>query len=95
MAAYLIASIDVHDVAGFEEYRTRVTPVVEAYGGRYLVRTDRLAPLEGAQPRGRLVMLEFPSMDVAQSFYRSADYATLMQQRQASATSDIVLVEGC
>ena len=95
MAAYLIASIDVHDAAGFEAYRTRVTPVVEAYGGRYLVRTDRLEPLEGAQPRGRLVMLEFPSIDAARSFYRSADYAPLLRQRQASAAADIVLVEGC
>ena len=95
MAAYLIASIDVHDAAGFEEYRTRVTPVVEAYGGRYLVRTDKMEPLEGAQPRGRLVMLEFPSIDAARSFYRSADYAPLLRRRLASAAADIVLVEGC
>lgn len=95
MTAYLIASIDVHDAAGFEAYRTQVTPVVEAHGGRYLVRTDRLEPLEGEQPRGRLVMLEFPSIDAARSFYRSADYAPLLRLRQASAAADIVLVEGC
>lgn len=95
MAAYLIASIDVHDAAGFEEYRTHVTPMVEAYGGRYLVRTDKMEPLEGAQPRGRLVMLEFPSIDAARSFYRSADYAPLLRRRLASAAADIVLVEGC
>lgn len=95
MPAYLIASIDVHDPAGFEEYRTRVTPVVEAHGGRYLVRTDKLEPLEGTEPRGRMVVLEFPSLDAARGFYRSADYAPLLRQRLASATADIVLVEGC
>ena len=94
MPAYLVAQIDVHDPAGFEEYRARVGPVVQAYGGRYMVRTDRLEPLEGAEPRGRLVILEFPSMDAARSFYRSADYAPLLQQRLASTASDIVLVEG-
>lgn len=95
MAAYLIASIDVQDAAGFEEYRSRVTAVVEAYGGRYLVRTAMVEPLEGAQPRGRLVMLEFPSISAARSFYHSPDYAPLLRQRLASATADIVLVEGC
>jgi uncharacterized protein (DUF1330 family) len=95
MPAYLIAQIDVHDPAGFEKYRTRVTPVVEAHGGRYLVRTDSLERLEGAEPKQRLVILEFPSMDAAQSFYRSVDYAPLLRQRLASATSDIVLSEGC
>lgn len=95
MPAYLVAQIDVHDPAGFEEYRARVAPVVNAYGGRYVVRTDQLELLEGAEPKGRLVILEFPSMDAARSFYRSADYAPLLQRRLASAASDIVLAEGC
>ena len=95
MPAYLVAQIDVRDPAGFEEYRARVAPVVEAYGGRYLVRTDQMELLEGAAPRGRLIILEFPSVNAAQGFYRSADYAPLLRQRLASAASDIVLVEGC
>ncbi len=94
MPAYLIAQIDVRDPAGFEDYRTRVAPVIEMYGGRYLVRTGELERLEGAEQHRRLVILEFPSMDAAQGFYRSADYAPLLRQRQASAASNIALVEG-
>ncbi len=95
MPAYLVAHIDVHDPAGFEEYRTRVVPVVEAHGGRYLVRAGALETLEGAEQQRRLVILEFPSMDAARGFYHSADYAPVLQRRLATATSDIVLVEGC
>ena len=95
MPAYLVARIDVHDPAGFEEYRARVAPVVEAHGGRYLVRTDQFGLLEGAAPGGRLIILEFPSTEAAQNFYRGADYQPLLRQRMASAASDIVLVEGC
>lgn len=94
MPAYLVAQIDVHDPAGFEQYRAHVMPVIEAYGGRYLVRTNELETLEGAEPKGRLVILEFPSMDAARRFYRGADYAPLLRQRLASTASDIVLVEG-
>lgn len=95
MPAYLVAHIDVHDPAGFEEYRTRVVPVVEAHGGRYLVRAGALETLEGAEQQRRLVILEFPSMDAARGFYHSADYAPVLQRRLATATSDIALVEGC
>ena len=72
----------------------RSCPVVAAYGGRYMVRTNQLETLEGAEPKGRLVILEFPSMDAARGFYRSADYAPLRRQRLASTASNIVLVEG-
>jgi len=34
-------------------------------------------------------------MDAARGFYHSADYAPVLQRRLATATSDIVLVEGC
>ncbi len=93
MPAYLVAQIDVHDPARFEEYRAHVAPVVEAYGGRYLVRTDRLERLEGTEPKGRLVILEFPSIDAARSFYLSTEYAPLLTQHMASTASDILLAE--
>ncbi len=92
--AYLVAHIEVHDPAGFDEYRTRVAPVVEAFGGRYLVRGGALETLEGAEQQRRVVVIEFPSMDAARSFYHSPAYAPVLQRRLDSAASDIVLVEG-
>ncbi len=94
MPAYLVAHIDVHDPAGIEGYRSRVTPVIEAFGGRYLVRGGALETLEGPEQRRRLVVIEFPSMDAARSFYHSEAYAPVLQMRLASAASDVVLVEG-
>lgn len=95
MPAYLVAHVDVHDATGFEQYRIQVMPVVAAYGGRYLVRGGALETLEGAEQQRRLVILEFPSMSAAQSFYHSPEYAPVLQLRLDSAASDIVLVEGC
>lgn len=92
--AYLVAHIEVHDPAGFEEYRSRVVPVLEAFGGRYLVRGGALETLEGAEQRRRMVVIEFPSMDAARGFYHSPAYAPVLQRRLDSAASDIVLVEG-
>jgi uncharacterized protein (DUF1330 family) len=35
MAAYLIAEHVLTDAAKFEEYRTRVAPMIAKHGGRY------------------------------------------------------------
>lgn len=77
MAGYLIANIDVTDPAKFEEYREKVVPVIEKFGGRYLVRGSDVRRLEGNLPLHRLVVLEFPTLETAQRFYDSAEYQPL------------------
>lgn len=94
MTAYLIANVDVRDRDMFEAYRERVPPVIEKFGGRYLVRGGELHPVEGNLGLKRLVVLEFPSMEAARRFYDSPDYAPLLKLRSDSTASDIVLVEG-
>jgi uncharacterized protein (DUF1330 family) len=94
MPGYLIANIDVIDPAGFERYRTEVPPVIAQFGGRYIVRGAELRHAEGAMPLKRLVILEFPTLDVVRAFYDSAEYAPLLALRLASTRSEVVLVEG-
>ncbi|MGG5820477.1 DUF1330 domain-containing protein [Falsiroseomonas sp. HW251] len=94
MPAYLIANIEVTDRAAFERYRAAVPAVIAAHGGRYLVRGGEYRPLEGSLPLKRLVILEFPSMEAAQGFYDSPDYAPLLKLRLDSTASDVVIVEG-
>lgn len=94
MSAYLIANIDVTDLAGFEEYRAGVPAVIAQYGGRYLVRGGAISAVEGVSPFKRLVVLEFPTMDTLKAFYHSPEYAPLLQLRMAASTGEVVLVEG-
>ena len=94
MPAYLVARIDVRDAAGFDAYREAVTPVIAAHGGRYLVRGGEMDVLEGPPPPGRLVVVEFPTMGAARTFYASGDYAPVLKLRTGSTVSEVVLVEG-
>ena len=41
MAAYLIADHVITDPAKFDEYRTKATPIIARYGGRYLTKGGR------------------------------------------------------
>jgi uncharacterized protein (DUF1330 family) len=94
MAAYVIAEIEVTDPAAYEDYRKQVPAVVSKYGGKFVVRGGRIEALEGGWSPKRLVVLEFPSMEQAQKWYRSSDYAPLIKLRQKASRGKIVMVEG-
>jgi uncharacterized protein (DUF1330 family) len=95
MAGYLIGNIEVTDPAKFEEYRQKVVPVIEKFGGRYLVRGGDACRLEGNLPLHRLVVSEFPTLEAAKQFCDSAEYQPILKLRLAFTRSDMVLVQGC
>ena len=94
MAAYLIGDIEVTDAALYDDYRKQVAATVQKYGGRFVVRGGTVQPLEGGWSPKRLVLLEFPSMEQAQKWYRSDEYAPLIALRQRASRGKLVLVEG-
>ncbi len=94
MAAYVIAEIDITDPAGYEEYRRQVPGVITKYGGKYIVRGGKVESMEGGWQPKRLAVVEFPSMDQAQKFYRSAEYAPLIKLRQKASRGKLIIVDG-
>ena len=94
MAAYVIGEIEVTDPALYEEYRRQVMAVVTRYGGKFLVRGGKVETLEGGWAPSRFVALEFPSMEQAQKWYRSPEYAPLIELRQKASRGKLILVEG-
>jgi uncharacterized protein (DUF1330 family) len=94
MAAYVIGEIEVTDPATYEDYRKQVPAVVTKYGGRFVVRGGKVETLEGGWSPKRIVVLEFPSMEQAQKFYRSAEYAPLIKLRERASRGKLILVEG-
>ena len=94
MAAYVIGEIEVTDQATYDEYRKQVAATVEKHGGRFVVRGGKVEPLEGGWSPKRLVVLEFPSMQKALAWYRSAEYAPLIKLRQQASRGKLVAVDG-
>jgi uncharacterized protein (DUF1330 family) len=50
--------------------------------------------LEGEWPREKLIIAEFPSMERAQQWWDSQEYAEPKALRQARADSESVIVQG-
>ncbi len=94
MTAYLLAMIDVHDGAGYEEYREKVPAMIARHGGDYLVRGGAADVVEGAWPAGRIVVLEFPDYAAAQAFIADPDYQPIAAIRHRTTASHLWLVDG-
>ena len=94
MAAYFIAQLEITDPAGFDEYRKLVAPLVDKYGGKYVVRGGAIEPIEGDWAPKRLVILEFESVERVKQWHDSEDYRPVMEMRHKSAITNAVIVEG-
>jgi uncharacterized protein (DUF1330 family) len=95
MPAYCIfENIDITEPARLEDYKQRVGPVVQRFGGRYVVLGGQVAPKEGDWKPGFLVMIEFPSLAQAEQWYHSADYEPLRRLRLSAGHFNAVFVEG-
>jgi uncharacterized protein (DUF1330 family) len=94
VSAYVIADLDVKDEREFREYARKVPDTIAKYGGRYLVRSGKFEVVEGSWRPKRIVVLEFPSMEAARSWYDSEEYRPLKELRIRCAPTDGVLVEG-
>ena len=94
MAAYIVVQVDIKDPERFAEYRTMVPATLEKYGGRFLVRGGAHETLEGDWSPKRLVVLEFDSVEKAKGWWDSEEYREPKALRQASADTQLVVVEG-
>jgi uncharacterized protein (DUF1330 family) len=94
MSAYLIGEIEVTDPAAYEDYRKQVLAVVTQYGGKFIVRGGKVDSKEGGWKPQRMIALEFPSMEQAQKWYHSPEYAPLITLRQKASQGKLIIVEG-
>ena len=94
MPAYLIARIHVTDPVRYQDY-TKLTPAAIAkYGGRFIVRGGAVTSLEGPPENDRVVVIEFPSLERARTFWSSPEYGEAKAKRAGAATGQFLLVDG-
>ena len=94
MAAYVINDMEVTDAVTFDEYRKLSPATVTLYGGRFLARGGATLTFEGSWSPKRLVILEFPSVERAQAWLESPEYAPARKLRQMSTRSNLIITEG-
>lgn len=93
MVAYWIAHVTVTDEAEYKKYAALATGAIAAHGGEFLARGGRHIQLEGTD-RPRNVVVRFPSLDAAESCYRSDAYQAALVHANGAAIRDLVIMEG-
>jgi uncharacterized protein (DUF1330 family) len=94
MPAYVVVEIEIRDAETYRRYKEMAPASIARYGGRYLVRGAPVQCLEGEWDSPRFVLLEFPDAERARAWWSSPEYAPAKALRQASAGTDMILVEG-
>lgn len=90
----MISDITVLNAEAFETYRMRAAPVIAKYGGRYLARNGEVRVLEGEWHPRTMVVVEFPSLEQAEAWYRSPEYAHALEVRDVALKRNLILVDG-
>lgn len=91
--AYYLSEFELTDPEGIRPYSAAVESTFTPFGGRYVVRGGKVASLEG-EPTKRVIMIEFPSMEMAQAWYDSPKYQEIRPIRHKSAKSRVFIMEG-
>lgn len=92
--AYVIAEIDVKNLEGYRDYVAAAFPVIQQYGGRFLVRGGSAIAVEGRPPAQRVMVIEFESLEQAKKFEYSKEYTAIAQLRRRTSDSRLMIVEG-
>ncbi len=95
MSAYMIVDITINDACLYAQYVEAVRPIVEAFGGRYLVRGGQAIALAGDWTPERVVVVEFPSLDRLRECLASPEYRRIASLREQSTTGRAIAVEDC
>lgn len=90
---YLIAQVRVYNPAEYEKFKRTVDPMVERYGGKFLVKSRDGEQREGSL-QGLTVILEFESLAAATRFYESDEYQEARLTRTKYTETSALLVEG-
>jgi uncharacterized protein (DUF1330 family) len=94
MKAYVIVDVDIKDPVRYEDYKKLTPASLVPFDGKFVVRGGQAETLEGSWSPGRLVVLEFPSLDKAKAWWSSEGYAPAKALRQSASTTEMIVVEG-
>lgn len=94
MPAYLLIEIEIHDRDTYFQYIEKARPIVESYGGHYLIRGGKVTPLFGDWIPERIILIQFPSQEDIERCFSSKEYLKIAKLRENSTKTRSVILEG-
>ena len=94
MTAYFISDASVRNPAALPLFRERAAASIAHYGGRYIAREESVETIEGNWAPKVVIIIEFPTLERARTWYRSKEYASALAVRDQAISRHLILVDG-
>ena len=96
MSCYFIVDTYIDQEKGrgmYDDYIGKVKPIVEGFGGAYLVRTENITSLHPKRTPQRVIIIRFPSRQALDACFSSEAYRKIMHERINSVDARALIVE--
>ena len=94
MSGFAIFNIEIKKPEQYKEYIEKVKPIVEMYGGEYVVKAGETTIVEGTWTYPRTVVIKFPSYEKALEWYNSDLYKPVKELRQKNSEGNLIIIKG-
>ena len=78
----------------YEKYIDEVKPIVEFYGGKYILRSSKVESLNENRMPDRCIVIKFPSREAIDECFSSESYRKIMANRVNNVDGRAIIVEG-
>lgn len=93
--AYYVATNQVKDKDHYlNDFAAKMTPLITAAGGQFIVRGGAAQELKGAPPKSRIVIIRFDNMNKLMDWFKSPQVTDLQKIGSKYATIEAFAVEG-
>jgi len=96
MATYLILSVDIleaDDRKAYDEYIEKVVPVVEMFGGKYILKSEKISTFLGGWKPDRIIIIEFENEKQITNYITSKEFQSIMGLREGAVDTKGIIVE--
>jgi uncharacterized protein (DUF1330 family) len=90
------AGVDISEVTNPDEFKTllpKAGPANDAFGGKFVIRTDNISALDGTPPK-RFVVIAFDSAEKAKAWDKSPAQDEVNAIRKKSTQSRTFIADG-
>ncbi len=96
MPAFFIVTVETgenNERGSYDEYIAKVKPIVESYGGKYLIRSEQITLWAGEKKPDRIIVIQFDDRQQLDRCFASAEYAAVKGLREDSVKTNAIIVE--
>jgi len=89
---FVISTTKILDENRYNEYVKRARPILESYGGEYLLQSDNIIASKDWEAE-KIVIIRFESKEKLDECFQSPEYQEIVPLREGSIESKFVMLE--